>query len=195
MPDFKYDWFTGNIPGLTKVLERFKGKEHVRALEIGPFEGRSTVWFLENILTHGSSTIQCIDHFEGGKDHEHFGVDISGAEARFAENTRSFYGQVRLLKRPSWKALRMLTCMENFEYFDFVYIDGSHLAQDVMEDAVLAWRMMKPTGSIIIFDDYLWKNMPEPLDNPGPGIDAFLSIYKGKYKELMRGYQIAIEKL
>jgi hypothetical protein len=31
--------------------------------------------------------------------------------------------------------------------------------------------------------------------NPGPGIDAFLAIYKGKYDELMRGYQIAIEKL
>jgi predicted O-methyltransferase YrrM len=189
MPEFKYDWFTGNIAGLTTLLERFKGGEHIRALEIGPFEGRSTVWFLENILTHGSSKIVCIDHFEGGKDHEYFKVDVSGAEDRFLSNIEQFKYRVQLRKQPSWMGLRDASIL-----FDFVYIDGDHRSQGVLEDAVLSWRLLK-SGGILIFDDYLWKNMPNPLDNPGPGIDAFLAIYKGKYTELMRGYQVAIEKL
>lgn len=188
MPDFKYDWFSGNTVGLTTLLERFKGKPHVRALEIGCFEGRSTLWFLDNILTGGGSAIVCIDHFEGGCDHAHFKVDVSGAEDRFCDNIKARWGQVILLKDYSWKVLRK--CSEGF---DFVYIDGDHRSPGVLEDAVLSWRLLKPNG-IMIFDDYLWQNMPDPLDNPGPGIDAFLAIYKGKYKELMRGYQIAIEK-
>lgn len=195
MPDFKYDWFTGNIAGLTKVLDRFKGKEHAVAIEIGCFEGRSAVWFFENILTHPTSFMYCIDHFQGGADHAHFGVDISGARERFEQNIKPWQYRCRLMDLESCEALKLIHPMPSGrKVVDFVYIDGDHRSQGVLEDAVLSWRLLKP-GGILIFDDYLWKNMPEPLDNPGPGIDAFLSIYKGKYKELMRGYQIAIEKL
>lgn len=190
MPEFKYDWFSCNIESLTGLLERFKGKEHVRALEIGPFEGRSTVWFLENILTAGSSNIICIDTFEGSEDHKYFGVDISGAEARFVSNMQPFLGRVVVDKNRSANVLGKYHPSD----FDFIYIDGSHLAADVLEDGVLSWRLLKP-GGIMIFDDYDWKNMPEPLDNPGPGIDAFLSVYAGKFKELSRGHQVSIEKL
>jgi predicted O-methyltransferase YrrM len=192
MPEFKYDWFSCNIESLMLLLERFKGKEHIRALEIGCFDGRSTVWFLENILTHGSSSITCIDHFKGGKDHEHFNVDISGSHRRFLSNTNAWKWRIALLDDDSHKELVRLKVFR-LEY-EFIYIDGSHLAADVLEDAVLSWRLLKP-GGIMIFDDYDWKNMPEPLDNPGPGIDAFLSVYAGKFKELSRGHQVAIEKL
>lgn len=178
-----------NIASLTEILERFKGKEHIRALEIGCFDGRSTVWFMENILTNGNSAIVCIDHFQGGADHKHFSVDISGAQERFEANTAPYEYRIQLLKMPSWMGLRHTTFT-----FDFVYIDGSHLSQEVLEDAVLSWRLLDK-GGILIFDDYDWKNMPAPLDNPGPGIDAFLSIYSGKFKELSRGHQIAIEKI
>jgi predicted O-methyltransferase YrrM len=192
MPEFRYDWFTGNIAGLTTLLERFKGKEHVRALEVGCFEGRSTIWFVENILTGPGSRIVCIDHFEGSEDHKHFNVDVTGTEELFIRNISQadYWGRVTLLKDHSVNVLRKIHKND----FDFVYLDGDHRSQGVLEDAVLSWRLLKP-GGILIFDDYLWNNMPDPLDNPGPGIDAFLAVYKGKFKELMRGYQVAIEKL
>jgi len=189
MPEFKYDWFSGNIPALTRLLERFKGNEDLHALEIGCFEGRSTVWFLENILTAGTSSMTCVDNFKQSADHAHFNVDVSGVEKRFWDNVSNWSHRVTMAKGDSWAVLRSLKGA-----FDFLYIDGSHLAADVLEDAVLAWRLVKPSG-IIIFDDYLWNNMPSPLDNPGPGIDAFLSVYLGKYKLLHKGYQVVIEKL
>lgn len=192
MPEYRYDWFTGNIPTLTTLLERFKGAANIEALEIGCFEGRSTIWFLENILTHISSKITCIDTFEGSADHRHFKVDVSGCEEQFRANIKPFGKKVIPIKGPSNYVLKEMG--KDNDWADFIYLDGSHLAPDVLEDAVLSWTLLKP-GGIMIFDDYLWKNMPNPLDNPAPGIDAFLSVYSGKYRELLRGYQIAIQKL
>ena len=37
---------------------------------------------------------------------------------------------------------------------DLIYIDGSHLAKDVLSDAILSWKLLKPSG-VMIFDDYL----------------------------------------
>lgn len=48
-----------------------------------------------------------------------------------------------------------------------VYIDGSHLPQDVLTDATMAWKLLK-NGGIIIFDGWCMtatthiQNMPTP---------------------------------
>jgi hypothetical protein len=73
------------------------------------------------------------------------------------------------------------------------YIDGSHMAADVYADAVLAWSLVEP-GGILIFDDYEWGEMDTERERPKLGIDAFLKAIEGKYRELHRGWQIAIAK-
>jgi cephalosporin hydroxylase len=65
--------------------------------------------------------------------------------------------------------------------YDFIYIDGSHLAKDVLTDAVLAWQILEP-GGYLAFDDYTWTEKPRqeanPLDNPRLAIDAFYTIFR-----------------
>jgi predicted O-methyltransferase YrrM len=57
--------------------------------------------------------------------------------------------------------------------YDFIYIDGSHVAIDVMFDAVCSMRLLAPHG-IMCFDDYIWNpGLPEHL-TPRPAIDAFV---------------------
>lgn len=82
-----------------------------------------------------------------------------------------------------------------FEEFDFIYIDGSHNAIDVLEDAVLSFRLLKNNG-IIAFDDYLW-NDEQYSDGTYPklAIDAFISIYDHKIKLLYKEYQVWIQKI
>jgi hypothetical protein len=46
----------------------------------------------------------------------------------------------------------------------------------------------------MIFDDYEWDLMPGPLDNPRPGIDAFLTAFAGQYRIVHRDYQVAVIK-
>jgi hypothetical protein len=52
--------------------------------------------------------------------------------------------------------------------FDFIYIDGSHIGQDVMLDVQLAWNKLK-VGGILLIDDYEWYNDPyiESMFNDG----------------------------
>jgi hypothetical protein len=60
---------------------------------------------------------------------------------------------------------------------DFIYVDGSHQAADVLSDAVLAWKLLKE-GGVLIFDDYLWARYQDrPLLNPKMAIDAFVNCH------------------
>lgn len=36
--------------------------------------------------------------------------------------------------------------------FDLIYVDASHVAIDVLQDAVVCWRLLEVEG-ILIFDD------------------------------------------
>jgi predicted O-methyltransferase YrrM len=77
--------------------------------------------------------------------------------------------------------------------YDFIYIDASHVAVNVLEDAVLAWRLLKKNG-VLIFDDYEWNAYSNPLLCPKVSIDAFLKVFKNQFKLRHKGYQVVVEK-
>lgn len=80
--------------------------------------------------------------------------------------------------------------------FDWVYIDGSHEADDTFLDGELAWRLAKQ-GAVIIFDDYKWDKEPvESIHHPKRGIDAFLQLHTGEYRVLSSAsqYQMILQK-
>src|SRR3954468_24495430 len=72
MPQFTEDWFSGHVPHWERLFFgelEWKPDAPRRLVEIGCFEGRSTLWFLENLLRHPESRIVCIDTFNGGTEH------------------------------------------------------------------------------------------------------------------------------
>lgn len=80
------------------------------------------------------------------------------------------------------------------DMFDFVYIDGSHIAKDVLTDAVLSWDRLKRNG-VLIFDDYEWTKFPKTSNlHPQPAIDSFMKIFQGEYKLTGKTYQICLTK-
>lgn len=174
---FKYDWFSGNIPVFQKCLEQFRDHP-VRALEIGTHEGRSATWLLENVLTHPDSRLICIDIFKQPV------LDANLA----ATNAKQ---KVDVFISPSYEALSKIAD----ESIDFAYVDGSHWACDVLEDAIMTFRRVK-VGGVIGFDDYLW-NDPKYNEHgtPKPAIDAFLECYAHKVTVLEHGYQVWVRKI
>ena len=187
---FTVDWFSRNIPAWTHYLKELKNKPNLNFLEIGSFQGRSTVWLLENILTDDTSKITCIDTFEGSEEHiTNFSEHIKNLYDVFMHNISKFKDKVIIKKNKSQIILKQL-----IETYDFIYIDGDHKASSVLEDAVLSFSLLK-SGGIMIFDDYLWFAMKKYIDNPKSAIDAFLEIYSDKINILFKDYQVIIEKI
>ncbi len=184
---FTEDWFSQHIPHLSILLEPWRNRPGLRMLEVGSFEGRSTVWFLQNLLTANDSRITCIDTFAGSEEHLIQRLQLDDLKARFLVNVSGYADKVEVMIGESGVVLRSIPPQEQY---DIVYIDGSHRAPDVLEDAVLAWRLLKTNG-MLIFDDYLWAEMPS---RPGPAIDAFLDIFSDELEVVYKEYQIAVRK-
>jgi predicted O-methyltransferase YrrM len=184
---YTHDWFTRHVPLWSRLLAPLAGRP-IRALEVGVFEGRSAAWLLGNVLTHPASELVCVDTFQGST--EHAGLDLSGLEARFRANVAPFGAKAVVRAGRSQDVLRRL----GGEPFDLVHVDGSHEAADVLADAVLAWALLKP-GGLLIFDDYQWREFPEPERCPAVAVDGFLAAHRGRYREVHRGYQLWVEKL
>lgn len=179
---FSSDWVSHAAPLWSEQLIGFKGREGVRLLEIGSHEGRSAVWFLDNILTHPTSSITCVDIFPH-----------KVLEARFDHNIEAtgFSDRVMKIKGRSGEVLKRL----RQGHYDIVYIDGSHRAADVYMDARLSWELLKK-GGVMIFDDYRWEPERLPREElPAPGIDSFLEDFRSEIEVLHKGYQVIIKRV
>jgi predicted O-methyltransferase YrrM len=209
---FTKDWFGWAPPVWEQLTPMLPSRQ--RFLEIGSFEGRSAVWIVENMMEDGGY-IDCIDTWQGGE--EHSAEDMAAVEARFDHNLelasyRSgiFDGDVARkyfkLKGASTKVLSVLMsegedsvdlvdheAVATKPKYDFIYIDGSHIAKDVLTDACMAWPLLKPKG-IMVFDDYMWGNPRDILHRPKPAIDAFTNIFAEEAEIVHVGYQLVVRK-
>jgi predicted O-methyltransferase YrrM len=143
---FTTDWFTHVIPSLLPLIRDYLDtSQPIKALEIGSFQGRSTVWFLKNILAHPDSSITCIDTFEGSVEHTE--KDKKNLQQIFYSNILSYIHKVHVIKGCSQEKLRSLPYEP---IFDFVYVDGDHRTRYVIEDLVLVFPLIKSKGILLI---------------------------------------------
>jgi predicted O-methyltransferase YrrM len=185
---FTADWTTQHFPNWAEAFAPYRSRV-TRILEIGSWEGRSALFFL-NYFPHASLT--CIDTWDGGAEHQgNWAVRARESELRFDSNLARFTSRLEKIKALSALALGELGIAGR--RFDIVYVDGSHRATDVYVDGSLAWPMVVP-GGLLLFDDYGWNIMPDEHARPKLGIDAFLAACAGQYHEILRGYQIIIAK-
>jgi predicted O-methyltransferase YrrM len=181
---FSSDWMSKCEAEWREMLSPLAGRPETRALEIGSFEGRSAIWLLENVLTHPTSRMVCVDPFDGPYA-PLFDANIAASGA--ADRVEKLVGF-------SSTVLRRLPPEP---VYDFIYVDGSHQQLDALEDAVLSWRLLKP-GGLMTFDDYGMASAQlanfANIDRPDIGIDAFLSAAADKLEIVRKGFQITVRK-
>lgn len=195
MSDYQYtkDWFGWAPKVWEQLIPHLPSRKDF--LEIGSFEGRSAVWIAQNMMEDGGELI-CIDTWEGGS--EHVNGEMVGAEDRFHNNVGLVMGnfvdrKVRPIKSTSVEALGALIAEK--KRFDFIYIDGSHLAKDVLVDACMAWPLLKKTG-FMVFDDYAWKPPGFTLlQRPKVAVDAFVNMFEDELIIAHSGYQLIVRKV
>jgi predicted O-methyltransferase YrrM len=203
---FTKDWFGWAPPVWEQLIPMLP--ERKKFLEIGSFEGRSTVWIVENMMEDGGF-IDCIDTWQGGE--EHGTEDMDSVEKRFDQNVALLKAkfpkrEAVKLKGSSVSVLAGNMCVagnihedleggdyDNKETYDFIYIDGSHIAKDVLTDACMAWPLLKPKG-IMVFDDYVWGDPRDILHRPKVAIDAFTNIFAEEVEVIHVGYQLVVRK-
>jgi len=188
MPTWTQNWFEITArANFDKYLAEYKGKDGLKFLEIGCFEGMGSRWLLENVLTGGSG-LTVIDTFEGSVEHIAAGIEIGGIE-RFKENIAEYKDKVIIKQGYSQDILKKLSPIS----YDFIYVDGDHRAAGALQDIILSWPLLKKDG-IMIMDDYAWNGFSDHL-NACIAMDAFLNCFVGQYELLLKEYQIVVRKI
>lgn len=198
-PEFTNDWFEFSKPRWNHLVPNANPS---KILEVGSYEGASAYFLVEKLACNKPIELHCVDTWEGSIESNV--SDMSAVERRFDSNlalamdAAEHEVALRKHKGRSDEILPRLLAEGYAGYFDFVYIDGSHQAPDVLCDAVLGFRLCRP-GGFLVFDDYLWNDHTSQgrdiLRSPKPAIDAFTNIYARKLKFLPALlYQIYLQK-
>jgi len=206
MSTYTYDWTTPILPNLKRIKTMTKRVDDI--LEIGSFEGRTTCWFLENLLS-ASGTITCVDPFLLlDDDYLSLGsVDntLEERKQRFISNTsqsKTRDQNIQLIEKRSYLSLADL--IQEKYLFDFIYIDGNHSSESIITDSVMAFGLLKKSG-IMLLDDYLLDNSEnwfyqnkskESMTSAKQAIDSFLELFRNSVVQipLPNKYQIAVIK-
>ena len=155
-------------------------------LEIGSYEGKSLCYLIDHFGNKSDLEIHSIDNWEGGQDQFSHKLNksrpMSDIEQRFKENISEATKKVskkidlHIHKGSSDMELSKLFSSGLREYFDFIYVDGSHETTDTLFDMVLSVRMLKKGGMMIV-DDYLWCVDARDNFRPKLAIDAFVNLH------------------
>ena len=201
---FTEAWFDHFAQLWDKILPHTNCKFE-NSLEIGCYEGRASIWLANNHLKPGSN-YTVLDAFGGTAIEKGMERTVNNLEdnTNFIED--NFRHNISFHKDINWQIIKGYSQIElpkllknNEEpIYDFIYIDGSHQADDTFVDGYYANKLLKP-GGLLIFDDYGWglEDVKEKGNNwpPKHGIDTFLFLYEKEYQNIIPGqYQTYLYK-
>ena len=163
------------------------------SIEIGVFEGESTFNITSLLIQRDTSYKHyAIDPFTASENLTQDVVDA--AKLKFKEYMLEF-PQVELIEKNSFDVL--LELYQRGIKADFIYVDGSHFAKDVLSDAVLGFELLN-IGGVMLFDDAVsWRYGEQIQDSPKIAIDSFIQCNWNRLTvlEMPNGYQTAIKRV
>jgi predicted O-methyltransferase YrrM len=188
----RHDWTT--LSELRQHIHRFFPTTdpvlQFRMLEIGSYEGLTACFLSDEFLDHPDSTLTCVDPYDLNDSTTEV---LSDTEHRFYTNIeRSKNGKkIQHIKKSSKDFFHQLASTTPFLQYDFIYIDGSHLPEDVYHDITHAFPYLKP-GGILWMDDYRFGtdgSVKRAMDA------ALASLPPNAYTRIHENYQLAIQKI
>jgi predicted O-methyltransferase YrrM len=155
-------------------------------LEIGCYEGLSSVFFADNFIDNPHSSLTCVDPFLTIDNNDHGNLLQNGEELNFDYN-------ISICKNTDKITIHKITSDHFFENnkktFNFIYIDGCHETEFIKRDMENSFAFLEKNG-IMWMNDYGGSNDR----NITREIEGFLEKYKGQYEVIHKGFQFAIRK-
>jgi len=179
-----------------------KNVENVHVLEFGCYQGKTSIWFLENILTHESSSLTVVDTFLGSTTQTP--TQCMHLQQLFTHNITPFVNKVHVYKESVYDFYKNVCCANNSVYmnkYDYIFIDTEINNKDALTNAIYAKDLVK-CGGFIIFPHYLPLVQTMPLTKEDNVFDAscdgILSIKNNTNKicerpNIFRGLNIFID--
>ena len=201
MKNYKFteDWFSAD--DLVQFLP-LQTQEEIHILEIGSFEGKSTIWFLENILTNDKSTITCVDPWTtySQNNNSFDSYNKVDSEWNFEDNKNTFLYNIELsgvsnkvIIEQGYSNEILPKFIVDKKRYDIIFIDGNHTSPFVITDGIMSWYLLKKNG-LMIFDDYLWGDCNSTL-SPKLAVDSFVDCFKDYIEVVWSKYRLTIKKI
>ena len=187
---FTHDYFASRIPVWQRWFTDTIQQRPIRILEVGSWQGGSSLWLLDQVIAERGGSITCVDTWEGSSEHGFLATMGLQLEELFDANiARSGHSEkVEKRKGCSQDVLPQLAG----RLFDFIYIDGAHEADLVLQDALNAHPLLAP-GGFLVFDDLAY-SFADPKQNTIHGINIFLELAGEAYDEIDRGTQLLLRR-
>lgn len=176
--DFTQDWLNKKLGAWLAPLEPLIDRQ-CEILDVGSFEGRSAVAFLEYLP---KSNVTTIDLFNS-----------PDTERRCRRNLSTYGERATIVKG------RAAAILDQFVWeqkcFDVIYLDAGKRPFNTLAQSCLAWSLLR-IGGIVIWDDLIWKPQIPDSERPGPGqgIEMFAEIFADCFTELHRQQQLIVKK-
>lgn len=182
---FTNDYF-GTSEIKSTIDDNFNKSEKWKILEIGSFEGSSAVYFSDYMLDHPEATLNCVDPFDSNDPTTPFTMSGNDTMIRFMNNISQSKNFQKITLKKMYSSEFYKT---NSKTFNFIYVDGSHLVEDIKIDFRECLTILE-IGGILAFDDYKW----------GDGsikkcIDDLYEENKDALNLIGHGYQIMFQKV
>jgi len=166
-------WFKSS--SLYRFLQDSRVEYPCQVLEIGCYQGVSTLHLLNSLCSHKDSKLFAVDPFiyDTQEDFK-YNISLSPHSEKlmlFPMKSKDFY-------------------RDTSYYFDFIYIDGEHTPEALENDLESCWKILNKDGMIWI-DDYLGGGEKKILK---PTVDKFLTKYKSQIRLIHKEYQVGIVK-
>ena len=176
--DFTAHWHDNHAEIWTQVVLPLLPETPRRWLELGSYEGKSAAWTLEHAIRQGDELV-CVDGWWDAQLEQRFDANVGG----------------RVTKIKMTHTAYLLGALAAGESFDAIYVDGDHDAPAVLSDCVLAWKVLRPNG-VLILDDYQWRGTWKRAFaiEPCHAIDGFLRSHATRLRVLHQGYQVIVQR-
>ena len=176
---------------------KVQNKEPIKVLEVGTYTGISLINIIKLIpssigfgLDKWSNYIEVNTNI---KVEILENINENGIEASFYKNIRTegLEDRIKGIKGDSYEVLFKM--IKENKIFDFIYIDGSHLAFDCYSDLLMSWRLLA-RGGLLAIDDYLYNIKESLVDSPFEAINHFLKKHQDEIQILHKGYRVFLIK-
>ena len=183
---FTNKWFLNNFEIFNYFLPKNRN-EKFNYLEIGCYEGLSSFYVLSEFKFVNAYFLDIWD--EPNKNSKSLTNDFGKVEKCFDENISEF--NFTKIKGDSVTSMRKL--LRNDISFDFIYIDGSHNGEDILSDAIEAFKILNK-GGFIFFDDFLQYEKNRKIQSY-VGIEKFLELYSNDLQIVFFQNNLAVKKV